>query len=184
MSAATQPVEIPYVSPSEALAAELDGPVSDAQLDAVASEVCRRLQEIDAELQRYSEAEDAEIGRIQLRYAGLTQPLAKDRAAYETIGREVAERADFGKKKSRQVGFGSYGRKHRPERVKILDNEAAVAFARALGIPDAVKVETVEKPVHNAIAPVVLAQIHATGEIPVGFEHEAERDEPWVKSND
>jgi phage host-nuclease inhibitor protein Gam len=160
----------------------LDGPTTDAQLDAAASEICRRLGEAQAELDRFEEAESAEVARIEMRYMALCEPIEKRIAQLEELGREIARRADFGKKKSRAVGFGSYGRKTKREHVKIVDEAAAIAFARECAIPGGVKVETVEKPVHKAIEPVVIAHVHATGEVPAGFEHEAERDEPFVKA--
>lgn len=160
----------------------LDGPTTDAQLDAAASEICRLLGQAQADLNRFEEAESAEIARIEMRYATLCEPVEKRIARLEELGREVARRADFGKKKSRDVGFGSYGRKLKREHVRIVDTAAAIEFAKARGIPDAIKVETIEKPVHRAIEPVVIEHVHSTGEVPTGFEHEAERDEPWVKA--
>lgn len=161
----------------------LEGPVSDAQLDAAVSEICRRLGGVRADLARYAEAEQAEIARIRMRYEAVREPLQRRAADLEAIGKDLAERADFGsKKKSRSVGFGSYGRKIKREHVRITDDAAAVEFARARGIEGGVKVETIEKPVHKAIEPVVIAHVHETGEVPAGFEHEAERDEPFVKA--
>ena len=160
----------------------LEGPTTDAQLDAAASEICRRLGEANAELDRYEEAESAEVARIEMRYAALCEPVQKRISQLEELGREIARRADFGKKKSRDVGFGSYGRKKKSERVKIIDAAAAIAFARAQEIDGAVEVETVEKPVHKVLEPAVIEYVRKhEGEVPPGFEHFSESDEPWVK---
>lgn len=161
----------------------LQGPTSDAQLDAAASEICRRLGEAQADLKRFQEAEQAEVMRIEMRYSALCEPLEHRIAQLEELGREVARRADFGKKKSRTVGFGSYGRKKKSERVKIIDPAAAIEFARAQKIEGAIASETIEKPVHKVLEPAVIAYVHENeGVVPAGFEHFEETDEPFVKA--
>lgn len=161
----------------------LQGPTSDAQLDAAASEICRRLGDAEADRARFVEAEKAEVERIKMRYAALREPVDRRIGQLEELGREVARRADFGKKKSRTVGYGSYGRKLKKERVEIVDPAAALEFARAQKIEGAIKTETVEKPVHKVLEPVVMEYIRKhEGEVPAGFEHIDESDEPWVKA--
>lgn len=161
----------------------LDGPTTDSQLDAWASEVCRRLAIEVTEIERYTEAEKAEIARIQMRYASMREPHERRAQDLEAIGKDLAERADFGNKKSRSVGFGSYGRKKSKERVKIIDETAALAFARGLNLDGAIKTETVEKPVHKVLEPVVIEYVHKNeGVVPAGFEHIEARDEPFVKA--
>lgn len=156
------------------------GPLSDADLDALASDICRRMSEVATDLNRYTEAQAAEEARIQMRYAAIREPLNRRYAALEKIGEELARRADFGKKKSRAVGFGSYGRRTKKECVKIVDPAKALEFAR-VAAPEAIKTETIEKPVHKLLEPVVIKHVHASGEVPEGFEHTSEREEPFVK---
>ncbi len=161
----------------------LEGPTTDAQLDAAASEVCRLLGEAQAELDRYEEAESAEVARIEMRYMALCEPIDRRIAQLELLGRDLAARADFGKKKSRKVGFGSYGRKLRSEAVKIVDRAAALEWFKAHA-PDVVEVvtpEPVEKIPHDRVEPFVLRYLHETGAVPPGIEHTSESDEPWIK---
>lgn len=161
----------------------LDGPTSDAQLDAWASEICRELAAENADIARYTEAEAAEIGRIRMRYAALREPHERRVGILEAIGRDLARRADFGKRKSRKVGFGSYGRKLKSEAVKIVDRAIALEWFKA-NAPDVVVVETpepVEKIPHDKVEPFVLQYLKETGEVPPGIEHTSESDEPWVK---
>lgn len=56
------------------IGALVEGPRSDAQLDAAASEICRWLASAHADRARYLEAEGAETARIRMRYAALVRP--------------------------------------------------------------------------------------------------------------
>lgn len=158
----------------------LDDSTTNAQLDAWASEVCRRIAEQRAEIERYNEAEAAEIARIQMRYAAMRDRHERRVQELEAIGRDLAESADFGSKKSRDVGFGTYGRRKVPESVKVVDKDAALNWAIEHA-PDAV-VEKIERRVNAAVVkPAVLNVLKSTGELPPGFEHTAAHDEPFVK---
>lgn len=160
----------------------LDGPTTDAQLDAWASEVCRRLAEERAEIERYNEAEAAEIARIQLRYTCLRNSHERRILDLEAIGRDLAERADFGAKKSRDVGFGSYGRRKVPESVKVADSEKAVEWLYREKQGAGVRVKTTESVDVKEAKPIVLAHMISTGEVAPGFEHVAAHDEPFIRA--
>lgn len=154
-------------------------PYSDSELDALASEVCRMLGEAKAEIDRYSEAERAEFARLSIRYAALKEPIATRVGRLTQLGQEIARRANFGKKKSRDVGYGCYGVRQVPERVEITDEEKAAAWLRVHGSSDAFRVKT---EINKSMAgKTVLAVLHATGELASGFEHKAAHDEPFIR---
>lgn len=158
----------------------LDDSATGAQLDAWASEVCRRISAERAELARYNEAEAAEMARIQMRYAAMKNRHMRRVQELEAIGRYLAEHADFGAKKSRDVGFGSFGRRQVPEKVSVVDAEKAVEWAKA-NAPAAVVTTVAERVDVKAVKPMVLAYLKDTGEVAPGFEHTAAHDEPFVK---
>lgn len=161
---------------------ELAAPMADSQLDALASEYMGEMADCDREVARYTEARDAELRRVAMKYDALMLPHIVRRGRFEQFVKELAERADFGpKKKSRDVGNGTYGRRSKPEHVTILDKDKAVDFARA-HFPTAVKEKTTYTVEQKSIQPVVIAYMKAhEGELPDGFEHTAERDEPFCK---
>lgn len=159
---------------------DLHRPTSDAQLDALASEYLGEMAAAAAEIARFTEARDHELQRIAQKYEMLMAPAKIRHQRCERFVCELAQRADFGKKKSRDVGNGTYGRKTEPERVKVLDQDKAVAWARD-HFPGAVKTKTTETVDHRAIAPAILARVHADGEVPDGFEHVAERETYYAK---
>lgn len=157
----------------------LDQPTSDAQLDAMASHVLGLMAECDLDTARYREAMAAEVARIHMRYEALFTPIVARRGMLERWALDIAERVDYGKKKSRAVGNGTIGKRTKPERIEIVDDAVALAFAKAHPVDGAIKVT--EKPVHKVLAPQVLALVHATGELPAGFEHHPESEEFYVK---
>ena len=99
----------------------------------------------------------------------------------EAIGRDLAEHADFGNKKSRDVGFGTYGRRKVPESVKVVDQEAAVTWLTEILAPAAIRVKETRTVDAKEAKPIVLAHLQRTGELPPGFEHTAAHDEPFIK---
>lgn len=169
-----------YADP-EIAAPSLDGPMSNAELDALASEICRLIGETQAELARYNEAEAAEIARIQLRYGNMRGPLERRVAQLEEMGRECARRADFGKKKSRSVGNGTYGKRQVPESVKVADQESALLWLDDEKQSAAIREKTVRSVDVKEAKPIVLAHLISTGELPPGFEHVEPHDEFFVK---
>lgn len=163
-----------------AVGIDLNQPMSDANLDAAASHLLGKMADDTRDVMRYTEARDAEVARIRARYESLITPISARMLSYEEAVREIALRADFGKKKSRTVGNGSYGVRSVPERVEITDKALALEWAKQ-HCPGAVQVETVEKISHKAIAPAILARVHANGEQPDGFEVHAAHDSPFAK---
>lgn len=169
-------------SPIDRLAAELAGPIGIPQLDAVASEICRMLGESTVELARYIEAENAEIARIQMRYRALRDPVTDHILRLEAIGKEVASRSDFGKRKSRKVGFGMYGRRTVPERLSVVDQDAALEWLTVNAQGSLAIREQIKRSVDLKEAkPVVLSHLKATGEVAPGFDHAEAREEPFIK---
>jgi hypothetical protein len=165
------------------LAATLDTISADADpahLDAAASDLLRWLAREEREIKRYGEAEDAELERICFRYEQLAAP-HKARAAQITEAiAHIARVATFpGKSRSRKVGYGTYGLRKVGESVKIVDKAEALSFARERGL---IELRTEEHISITDLKPHVLAIVHAAGEVPAGFEHIAERDEPVVKT--
>lgn len=147
--------------------------------DVIASDLLRRQGEAMAEGARLAEAKAQEIAlataRIAMRY-DVQIARAQTRAGYYEQGVvAIAESIDWSaeKKKSRLVGHGTYGMKREPERVKITDQDKAIAFART-ALPSAIKEKVTITVDHRAIAPAVLARVHADGDVPDGFEHIAE----------
>lgn len=161
-----------------AIGVDLDG-ADQAALDAAASENLRRLAGVRRNLARYEAALERELDAIRSRYARI---MVRDQAREVELVRAIetlAARADFGKRaQSRKVGYGVYGRKAVPAKVKVTDTDEAIAALRAMGREDLVVREeipatVVEKVRHKEVAPVILALF--TGEasvapLPAGFE--------------
>lgn len=159
----------------------LNQPTSDAQLDALASDVCRQLARFAADRARYEEAEAAELARIRTFYANRVAPIALRIQQLEAIGAEIAQRATFpGKSKSRKVAFGCYGSRKIAEKVSVVDEGKALAWAR-INHPYAIETKTVEKLSAVAIKGAVLAVVHQSGEVPDGFDHVGESEKFFIK---
>lgn len=149
---------------------DLNRPMSEPEIDAAASDMLGRMAWYDKQIAMANEAEALERERINARYERRRDPLVKRRADIEAQVLILAQRATFeGKKKSRNVGNGTFGVRVVPERVEVVDKAQALEWAKA-HFAEAVQVETVEKLVHKAITPAVLARVHATGEVPDGFD--------------
>lgn len=152
---------------------------SDAQLDAIASDICRHLGKLLADRARYEEAERAEKRRIDMFYTSRFEKLDMRIAELQSLGAEVARRAEFpGKSKSRSVAFGSYGRRKQPERVTVADNERAIVSIAKIA-PHLIH----SKPsiLVSEVKPIVLAALKASGELLDGFEHVPESETFFVK---
>lgn len=148
---------------------ELQHPASDAQLDALVSYWLGEMAAADADLARYQEALDAEIARLRLRYDAFMRPVQARRAAYEQAVCVAAERADFGKKQSRAVGNGTYGRRRVPAALRIVDRDATLAWARQQAphlVRQTIKEDVLQKPLQQ--------WFEESGEVPDGAEYVAE----------
>jgi phage host-nuclease inhibitor protein Gam len=160
---------------------EISRDLTPEQLDAAASSSLRIIGAIERDIARYRGAEELEIEHIRATYRKRCEPLEQRAAQFREAVAEMARRATFpGKSRSRETGFGIYGLRKVPESVKITDQERALDFARGAA-PHAIVTVSKASVMAKEIKPVVLAHLKETGEIPAGFEHIAERDEPVIK---
>lgn len=160
------------------------GTLTPAQMDALADQFLRIMGALAIEIERLTDARDHSIALIQQAYAPKIEKLATRYQAYEAQVKELARAADFGgKRKSRELVFGEYGRRASAETIKIVDQEAAVDWCEAHGYEGLVMTETkvVKKLPHAVAKPALLAYIARTGEEPPGIEHVAAKDEPYAK---
>lgn len=137
----------------------------DAELAATASQLLGALRSRAAELARHSEAERAEIARIQQRYAAPKEKAAQRMREIEQHLAIVAEGLEYGRKKTRVVGHGSVGFRAVPERVAVADAVALLAWATAHA-PELIKVETKQSVPQTAVK----THLMSTGELPDGCE--------------
>jgi phage host-nuclease inhibitor protein Gam len=155
-------------------------PVRDVEVQA--AWWLRRLAEVQAEVEAIDARRDGEVARIEAHYARQRAPLTALALQLEMTCEAVAEVLTYPKgKKSVSFTYGVIGKRENPESIKIVDAAAAVAFAKAEKIADAIKTE--EKPVHKVLAPVVLALRAGGKPVPAGFEYAAAADVPYVKPN-
>lgn len=150
-----------------------------AFLDAAASDGLRRLGLEERELQRYDRAEAEEHQLIRNRYAAVRRSHEVRRDYFRSYVEGLAKVADFGKKKSRNVGFGLYGRKTVPEKVEVLDPTAAKLWLRT-NDPTALRIK---EEVDMAQAKLmVLAYVKAhEGEVPPGFDVHPSQETAYAK---
>jgi phage host-nuclease inhibitor protein Gam len=159
-----------------AIGVALEAPMGSAEIDALASELLGRAIAAQADLTRYVAAERHEIMRIEARYDALKSPVvARLRALSEAVC-TLAERADFGKAKSRRVGNGTYGRRAIPARVAVMDTAALLVWAKR-NAPGLVRTKITEDVPQRAVA----QHLDSTGELADGCEYLAARDEPFAK---
>lgn len=160
---------------------DLNAAMSDAQLDAFASDICRHLANAKADLARYQEAEAAELQRITAFYETRCAPLDLRIRQLEAIGTEIAKRAHFpGKSKSRKVAFGCYGSRKIPEKITVVDEAKALDWLHQVGDDQAIRVK---RSVDLTVAkPIVLARLRSVGEVPEGFEHVGESEVFFIKA--
>lgn len=152
----------------EALGHLIGSPVRfapDAELAATASQLLGALRQQSVELERYAEAERAEIARVQSRYDAVKSRVMKHITAIEQQLAIVAEGLEYGKKKSRILGNGSVGFRAVPERLSITDSVVLVGWA-GQHAPELVRKE-VKLSVPQAAAKEYFT---STGEIPEGCE--------------
>lgn len=149
------------------------GPATPAAADALASDLLRKMAECDAETRRFKDAYMRESVRLSDRYAGLLEPIEARRNLLENAVLALAERTDFGKAKSRNVGFGTYGRRRRPDRIVIVDADKVLAWAREHG---PLLIERKECVPHR----FVVERFKVTGELADGCEFHAEHVEPFA----
>jgi phage host-nuclease inhibitor protein Gam len=172
------------VTEADDLAATLDTIAADSSpesLDAAASNLLRAIGAMQRNLKRYQDTKARELEHLDARYAYLCEPLEQRIAQFTEAVEEIARRAKFdGRSRSRNVGYGIYGVRKQPEKVKVIDKLAALDFARAM-CPEAVEVRSEEVLSAATVKPAVLAHLASTGEVPQGFEHTAAHDKPYIE---
>jgi hypothetical protein len=160
---------------------DLNQPKSDAQLDAIASDICRQLAALNADRARYDEAEAAEISRIRTFYRARVAPIDLRIQQLEALGAEIAQRATFpGKSKSRKVAFGSYGSRKIAEKVSVVDQDAAINFLLGHASHAVMQVSSYKIVLPDA-KQVVKDHLARTGEVAAGFEHVGESEKFFIK---
>lgn len=106
-------------------------PSEQDALDAAASQTMRMIQGLDADLNRYTMAEDAETALTHARYRAFMEPLERTRGQLAAVVERIAEQSAFeGKAKSRKTPYGTFGVRKLPERFEIIDPNSLLAWAR------------------------------------------------------
>lgn len=149
-----------------------------ARIDATASDLLRLIARERAEADRYTLALAGELEQIAQRYRRLIDPHVQRAQRYEAWVCELALSADFGKKKSREVGYGTYGVRRVPARLSVPDPAALLAWAKTQA-PDLIQQKIDERVPHKLLE----ARYKDTGELPPGTEYEPEREQPFAKPN-
>lgn len=163
-----------------------------AEADAVASHLLRKLAEAQADRARTAKAFEIERDQLLQRYSRLFEPHTSRIAFLESMLANLASTVEFGKKKSRDVGYGTYGRRQVRAHLEIVDDAKALAWAiekapsavkalvaldiaraRALGVDAGAKLSLLKTPLSDYFA--------TTGEEPDGCQWVPARDEPFFK---
>lgn len=105
-------------------------PEDQAARDAQASQLLRALGRVEAEIAEREAALEVELRQVKLIYQTQLERLQR-RASFLTGAVEaLALVSDFGpKKKSRTVGFGTYGTRAKPFSVEIVDEATTLQWA-------------------------------------------------------
>lgn len=137
-------------------------------VEATAGWWLRRLGELEAEIAALETREEAELARVRGHYAALRGPIETKAGAFRRAIEAVAASVTWGKRKSIDLAWGTFGVRTKPAAVVVKDQARAVAWARA-HVPDAVVVK--ETVAHKVVAPVVMQLVRSTGEVPEGFDY-------------
>jgi len=179
-----------------ALGVELTPPanINDAERDAFVSQLLWALGAVEQDRARYEEALGAEINRIRMRYQARIDRCQRRAQQLRDAVHILAAEADFGKKKSRDVGNGTYGRRTVPEKITIVDEPVAWKFAEtsapelitatvALELPTLrFKYPELEASAKLALSKTKLNEyVKRTGEEPPGVTVEPSREQPFCK---
>lgn len=109
-----------------------------AQRDALAGILMRAMAEDAKELAALRNAHLRELDILAARFERLMGPIHDRVARNEAHVKLLASVSDFGKRKSRDVGYGAYGSKLQPARLEIAD-QAACVHALSGHAPDLVR---------------------------------------------
>jgi hypothetical protein len=113
----------------------------EAERDALISRLMQVSHEYDADVARFDAAEQLEHKAITARYDRLRAPSLRQLSRLASYIMHLVAGASFtGKKKSRTVGWGSYGHRKERDKVDVVNLPDAVAYVRKVA-PDRVTVE-------------------------------------------
>lgn len=114
-----------------------------AERDAIAGSLLRRMGELADELEELSDSFEKEKARLLARHARRCAPIQRQYDYFESQVRHLAmvseETGGFGKKKSRDVLHGTYGSVAEGERIDVRDATALLEWAEQRA-PDLVRV--------------------------------------------
>lgn len=149
-------------------------------IKAQASQLLRAMGAVQRELEELNALRQREYIQIDAAYAPQVDRLEKRFLSLQSWVCSLAEIADFNGKKSAKLAFGEFGVRAVPEKVEIIDTEAAIAWAEAEQL-EVVEVVFTKKLPHKRVAPLVLERIRAGGDVPAGMEYHAARSVPYAK---
>jgi Bacteriophage Mu Gam like protein len=155
---------------------EIAWPDAQHAIDATASQLMRSLAKLNADLDRYSQSRADEQKLVTERYERLTAKLAERKARLESWVRQLAESSDFGDKKSRELAWGTYGRRLVPDHLSIADKKKLLSWCHLLA-PELITIKQEETLAQKKIETF----FRTTGELPDGCEFTAAHDEPFLK---
>jgi hypothetical protein len=160
----------------------LEIPDAQAAIDASASQLMREIGRLDASIERYVEAGAEEHRLVTMRTETLTSTLIERKARLESIVRSYAALSSFGDKKSRELPFGTYGTRLKPDTFSITDDGALLSWAKKQ--KDEIKAKLVSwtnpKPKDRVLNDAAKTYFVETGDMPEGCEFTPAHDEPFV----
>lgn len=153
------------------------GSAAAADVEATAGWWLRRLGEVEAEITRLETREEAELARVRAHYAALRAPLETRAGGFRRAVEAVAASVKWGKRKSIDLAWGTFGVRTKPARVEVVDPVKALAWARQHA-PDAVVVK--ESVAQRVVAPKILAIVAESGEEVEGFSYHPAIEQPYA----
>jgi phage host-nuclease inhibitor protein Gam len=145
-------------------------------------EALREIAQITGEIEAREAAFNRVVGELREELVQRTRPLAERREALERLIREFAERhrAEFGRRKSVELNFGSLGFRH-STRLVVENVKAVVEALRARGMADYIVVkEDVDRQRLRRCDPGVLAELGVRLEDGETFWYEVRREKVAV----
>lgn len=178
-------------------------PDDQAARDAQASTLLRALGRVEAEIGERRRALQIERDQLERIYGSEIERLERRQSFLAGAIEALAVVSEFGpKKKSRAVGFGTYGLRQSPLKVEVLDEDAVLDWAMQ-GLPEAVSAtvtltgsevnQIVDAGLGECVAPARLrwalaksllkGHVESTGETEIpGIRVELPIDKPFAKA--
>lgn len=157
------------------------GAIEPAKVDALASDLLRRAAWMRDDLDRYARAKEMEIAHVVNRYQRTTDPIAERLKLTMHAICALAERVDFGKKRSRSVAYGRYGLRHKQWRLQVDSADLLLAWAERTDVVPGHQ-QLVRKTLKLDVPMDGLRGFYdATGELPDGCTFIPEKDEPFAE---